>query len=251
MSKKALKERLDKEVALRNVYDEVCEDNPDPILIARQYQDEYSALICALFSYGKVASIIGFLNSVDFSLIEQGEDSIRKSLHKHYYRFQNSEDIIQFFLTLKALKVKGSLNQMFLEAYQNNHCVLEGINHLIEAMHGCNDYTSRGYRFLIGSPTHKRKGSGALKRWHMYLRWMVRKDAIDLGLWEGVDTKDLIIPLDTHTFHVAKQLKLLKRKTYDLEAAYELTAQLKKFDPSDPVKYDFALYRLGQEIYVK
>jgi uncharacterized protein (TIGR02757 family) len=81
----------------------------------------------------------------------------------------------------------------------------------------------------------------------MYLRWMVRKDNLDMGLWKKIDKKDLIMPLDTHTFNVAKRLKLLKRKSYDLKAAIELTERLKQFDSSDPVKYDFALYRLGQE----
>ena len=81
----------------------------------------------------------------------------------------------------------------------------------------------------------------------MYLRWMVRKDAIDFGLWQGVNPADLIIPLDTHTFHVARSLGLLRRKQYDLQAALELTEKLKSFDPRDPVRYDFALYRIGQE----
>jgi len=66
-------------------------------------------------------------------------------------------------------------------------------------------------------------------------------------LWDKKYIEDLIIPLDTHTFHVARKLGLLKRKTYDLEAAIELTGVLKIFDFKDPVKYDFALYRLGQE----
>ncbi|RLD41699.1 MAG: TIGR02757 family protein, partial [Bacteroidetes bacterium] len=89
--------------------------------------------------------------------------------------------------------------------------------------------------------------AGALKRWMMFLRWMVREDNIDMGLWSRVDRKDLIMPLDTHTFNVGLRLGLLKRKTYDLQAAIELTDTLKGFDENDPLKYDFAIYRLGQE----
>jgi len=81
----------------------------------------------------------------------------------------------------------------------------------------------------------------------MYLRWMVRSDSIDLGLWSGVDKGDLLMPLDTHTFKVSLKLGLLKRKTYDLKAVIELTESLKRFDSTDPIKYDFALYRIGQE----
>ena len=81
----------------------------------------------------------------------------------------------------------------------------------------------------------------------MYLRWMVRKDALDMGLWSKIDKKDLLIPLDTHTFKMSQKLKLLKRKSYDMKAVHELTERFRKWDPYDPVKYDFALYRLGQE----
>lgn len=81
----------------------------------------------------------------------------------------------------------------------------------------------------------------------MFLRWMVRKDCLDMGLWQSFDKKDLLIPLDTHTFKTARRLGLLKRKTYDLKAVLQLTDRLKSFCKEDPIKYDFALYRLGQE----
>ncbi|WP_321778370.1 DUF2400 family protein [Sulfurimonas sp.] len=81
----------------------------------------------------------------------------------------------------------------------------------------------------------------------MFLRWMVRKDNIDMGLWKNINKADLIMPLDTHTFNVSLKLGLLKRKTYDLQSAIELTQTLKIFDKDDPLKYDFALYRIGQE----
>jgi uncharacterized protein (TIGR02757 family) len=89
--------------------------------------------------------------------------------------------------------------------------------------------------------------AGTYKRYMMYLRWMVRKDSLDLGLWSKIDKKDLLMPLDTHTFKVSQRLGLLKRKTYDMKAAIEVTHRLRTFDKEDPIKYDFALYRLGQE----
>jgi len=245
---KNVKERLDKEVAFRNHLNEVSEEKPDPILIAKHYQDEYISLVCALFAYGKVESIIKFLHSLDMSLLDAEEDIIKKKLHKHYYRFQNGEDVVQFFITLSRLKKECSVNKVFLEGYTEKEDVIEGINRVLEKMHALNPYQSRGYSFLVGKVTHKRKGAGALKRWNMYLRWMVRSDNIDMGLWTGVDKKDLILPLDTHTFNMGHKLGLLKRKTYDLEAAWELTQKLKSFDKDDPIKYDFALYRLGQEL---
>jgi uncharacterized protein (TIGR02757 family) len=81
----------------------------------------------------------------------------------------------------------------------------------------------------------------------MFFRWMVRRDALDMGLWSGIDPADLIVPLDTHTHRVGLRLGLLTRRSYDMKAALELTETLRRFDPADPVRYDFALYRLGQE----
>lgn len=72
-------------------------------------------------------------------------------------------------------------------------------------------------------------------------------DCLDLGLWKNVRTADLILPLDTHTFKVSQKLGLLERKNYDLKSALLITQKLKEFDVFDPIKYDFALYRLGQE----
>lgn len=241
------KERLEHEVSFRNDINEVSDDKPDPILIAKKHQDEYISLVCALFAYGKVENIIKFLNSLDMSLLDASEDLIRQRLSEHYYRFQNAEDIIEFFITLSRLKKEISLNVLFLQGYSKNQDVIEGINTVLEKIYALNPYKSRGYGFLIGKITTKRKGAGALKRWNMYLRWMVREDNIDMGLWNGVDKKDLLLPLDTHTFNMGHKLGLLKRKTYDLEAAFELTQKLRSFDKEDPIKYDFALYRLGQE----
>ncbi len=225
----------------------MSEVRPDPILIAKKYQDEYVSLVCALFAYGKVNNIIKLLCSFDMSILDKDETVIRGKLEDFYYRFQSNEDIVQFFITLSRLKKEKSLEELFYQAYQKNSDVVEGIHALIQKFYEMNAYTSRGYQFLIGKVSTKRKGSGALKRWNMYLRWMVRKDHIDMGLWKSVNKKDLLLPLDTHTFNVGHKLGLLKRKTYDLEAAYELTQSLRKFDANDPIKYDFALYRLGQE----
>jgi uncharacterized protein (TIGR02757 family) len=90
------------------------------------------------------------------------------------------------------------------------------------------------------------KGSAA-KRINMFLRWMVRPEAtgVDFGLWKSIETEKLSCPLDVHSGNVARKLKLLKRKQNDAKAVVELDKNLRKLDPSDPVKYDFALFGLG------
>lgn len=243
----SLKTRLNREVRARNHQSELSYDRPDPLLVARRLQEPYGALLCALYGYGRADTIVRFLDSLPFELIESDEKSIRTSLQNYYYRFQNSEDVIQSVITMRRLKLHVSLGEHFFEAYAKEESVVDGLNALIETILTCNDYDSRGYRFLFGSPIKKIRGNAPMKRWMMYLRWMVRDDENDMGLFKGVKRKDLIIPLDTHTFNVSHRLGLLERKSYDLQAAIELTCKLKTFDANDPVKYDFALYRLGQE----
>jgi len=242
-----IKKRLDAEVAKRNNSDELHHTRPDPIIPARVHKDEYVSLICAMFGYGRADAIVKFLFSLDFSLLDADEGTIKNALQNHYYRFQNPQDVQAIFIALSRLKKVSSLEELFYKAYRVDGDVIEGINTLIQEIENIYEYKSRGYRFLLGSVTTKTKGAGALKRWMMYLRWMVRKDNIDMGLWSKIDKRHLIMPLDTHTFNVSKKLGLLTRKTYDLEAALELTQTLKTFDESDPIKYDFALYRIGQE----
>ncbi len=251
---KELKNLLDIEVNSRNSDTELTLDRPDPLFIAKRYNDEYISLICALFAYGKASMIIKFLDSFDFSLLDKDEDTIRKSLEGYYYRFQNSKDIQEFFIALSRLKKQTTLNEIFVEKYRINNDVCEGIDYLISKINEINAHTSQGYKFLLGSNFKRDKennikqvGNAAYKRWFMYLRWMVRHDNLDMGLWQNVSPSDLLMPLDTHTFNVSNKIGLIERKTCDLYASYLLTSKLKEFDKNDPIKYDFALYRIGQE----
>jgi len=242
-----IKTRLDKEVLKRDKEGEVSVDKLDPILVAHRYKDPTISLICALFAYGNVKQIVKFLDSLDFSLLKKSDDEIADALSSHYYRFQKSEDVIAIFIALKRVDEKTSLEELFKKGYEKDKNVIDGINSCIEEIYSLYPHKTQGYNFLVGKITKKTKGAGALKRWMMFLRWMVREDNIDMGLWKGIDKSDLIMPLDTHTFNVGLKLGLLKRKTYDLQSAIELTETLRGFDKNDPLKYDFALYRIGQE----
>ena len=247
MTLKKVKILLDNEVICRNNSAEISLDKPDPLLVATQYNDETIALICALFAYGNARLIVKFLQSLDFSLLEASDDVIRETLSSHYYRFQNAEDVTTLFIALKRLKNIESIENIFYQGYRKEENILEGLWVFIDTLKSLVPHKSRGYDFLLGSVPKKQSTMGTYKRYMMYLRWMVRKDALDLGLWSKIDKKDLLMPLDTHTFKVSQRLGLLKRKTYDMKATLELTERLKEFNPLDPIKYDFALYRLGQE----
>jgi len=249
-----IKKLLDDEVENRNNIDELSEETPDPLMIAKKNNDEYIALICALFSYGNAKLIVKFLNSLDFDLLHESDENIKSALKNHYYRFQNHEDVSAFFIAIKRLKKEKSLEEIFKTGYDKNNDVLEGISKIIQSVLEVYEYYSAGYKFLVGTPPKrdkngkiKRIGNAPYKRYNMFLRWMVRKDNLDMGLWKNVNTKDLILPLDTHTFKVSQKLGLLTRKTYDLQSAMLITEELKKFNNEDPMKYDFAIYRIGQE----
>lgn len=243
---KHLQLRLDEEVRFRNASTEISFQKPDPLLIASSFRDEYIALVCALFAYGNVRSIIAFLQCLDFGLLNSSENEIREKLNV-YYRFQTVSDVQELFITLSRMKRHNvSLEQIFYEGYRAHNDIMQGLTKLIEALYDINSYRSKGYQFLL-SKIPKMPYQTPYKRWNMYLRWMVRCDCLDLGLWKSVQTKDLLMPLDVHTFHVGKQLGLIGQKTYGFKAVLELTNVLKQFDANDPVKYDFALYRIGQE----
>lgn len=241
-----IQEYLEKQVAARNCDSELCEERPDPLMIARLYRDPHHALTCALFAYGNVKAIIAFIASLDIGLQKLSEDELRFEVKNKYYRFQKSEDVVQWFLTLQKLIAMGGAESVFMQGYRTGG-VIEGLSELIDTLYTLNPYRSQGYEFLIGKPIQSIAKASAMKRWMMYLRWMVRKDELDMGLWKSMKPSDLIMPLDTHTFNVSRRLGLLERKQCDLRAAMELTETLRQFDPLDPLKYDFALYRIGQE----
>ena len=100
---------------------------------------------------------------------------------------------------------------------------------------------TQGYCHLIPNP----RNGGALKRLNMFLRWMVRKPPVDLGLWDFIPTSKLLIPFDVHVARISREMGLLGRNSDDCKAVIELTERLKNFDSIDPVKYDFALFGYG------
>ncbi len=242
-----IKKRLEEELANRDNLEELSYDKPDPLMVAQRYNDEFIALICALFAYGNAKLIVKFLDSLDFDLLEASEDVISKELSSHYYRFQKPQDVIDIFLTIKRLKELDSIENIVYNGYKKEENLLDGLWALIDTLRSLHPSSTHGYNFYFLKRAKKIVGAGTYKRYFMYFRWMIRKSSLDMGLWSKIDKKDLIMPLDTHTFNVSRRLGLLERKSCDLKAALELTQTLKTFDFTDPVKYDFALYRLGQE----
>lgn len=241
---KDLKEFLDYHYNIKNSNDSLF-SYPDPLQIASKFKDVHISLMCALFSYGNAKAILKFLNSLEFDLLNQSEEYINKFYKDKIYRFQNSNDVKNIFITFLRMKKDLDIQEIILKGFKKNNQIIDGINELIKEIYKLNSYKSDGYEFYFGK-SFDDKAKSPYKRYNMFLRWMVRDKDIDLGLFKKLNSKDLLIPLDVHTHKISLKLGLLDRKTYDFRSVCLLTEKLREFDKDDPIKYDFALYRISQ-----
>ncbi len=230
---------------------------PDPLQFLHMFKDrndiELIGFLASVFAYGNVKQIISSLNKI--IRISEGEphkyilafDQGKEPGLKH--RFYTSDDIKVLFLLLKEAYDKfGSIEKLFMMNYSpddnNTGKALSGFsNHMLsgaEVLTGVGNL-SGGIKFMFPDPL----SGSACKRMNLFLRWMVRKDELDPGLWNGIRKDQLIIPVDTHIARIAQKLKLTRLKNISWRMAEEITENLKRFDPSDPVKYDFALCHIG------
>lgn len=240
---------------LENKYHEYCNEefiSLDPVQIPHYFSKkediEIAGFLSASIAWGqrpvilknakKLMQLMEF-DPYNFILNHTAADRIGFQDFRH--RTMLSEDILFFLKSLQHIyKNHGGLEEVFNKGYLKNK--IKGA--IIELHHAF---------FEIDHPHRTRKHisnpgeNSAAKRLNMFLRWMVRNDqsGIDFGIWKYISTADLMLPLDVHTAKNARQLGLLKRKSNDWKAVEEVTANLKQFDPLDPVKYDFALFGMG------
>ena len=227
----------------------------DPISIPHQFtkkQDiEIAGFFAAIFSWGNRTTIINKSNELmnlmdhaphDFVLNHQPKDL--KKLLQFKHRTFNSTDLLYFIHFFHHhYQQHDTLETAFTKGLQPKDINTEN------ALNGFHDYFFSLPDVPLRTNKHiaapKKKSS--CKRLSMYLRWMVRNDkkGVDFGIWKNIKPSQLIMPMDLHVLRVAKRFNLIQRKTSDWQTAVELTETLKKFDPKDPVKYDFALFALG------
>jgi uncharacterized protein (TIGR02757 family) len=175
-------------------------------------------------------------------------DNDLKPLLDFKHRTFNATDTLYFVAFLKSFYQKHpSLEDAFLVP-PDEQTVENGLIGFHNTFFGLPDFPSRTKKH-VATPVRK----STCKRLVMYLRWMVRQDkkGVDFGIWKTIKPAQLVCPCDLHVDRVARKLKLIKRKQTDWQTALELTDQLRRFDPKDPVKYDFALFGLGIEGWMK
>ena len=218
---------------------------------------ELYGFISSLFAYGNrklfikkldeifskaEGDLLGFIKNGDFSLLKGVE-----------YRFSKENDIIPIFEILSKLYNNSrGLEELFEygwiqplphpSPFEREQFFLQTVVDYFYAQ--APKTVSSGFYHMIPNPHN----GGAMKRMNMFLRWMVRKGPVDLGIWEFMQPKDLLMPLDVHVARVSREMGLLTRKSNDFKAVIELTEQLKELCPDDPVKYDFAMFAFGVEL---
>ncbi len=227
----------------------------DPISIPHQFsgkQDiEIAGLFAALLAWGQRKTIIRKCNELMQAMGNQPYDFIMnhsardlRALAGFKHRTFNETDLFYFVDALKSIyKEFKSLEPLFMMPASQDS-IEQGLANFHRRFFQLEHAPHRTRKHL---PTPERKSS--CKRINMYLRWMVRADdkGVDFGIWKKIGPSKLVCPLDLHVDRVARQLKLIRRKQTDWQTALELTGNLKKLDPDDPVKYDFALFGLGIE----
>ena len=243
-----LKYFLDEKVAYYNTPDFIAED---PISIPHEYskrQDiEIAGLFAAVFSWGlrkttikKCHELFELMDNDPYDFIMHHSSDDLKPFLKFKHRTFNATDTLYFIHWLRwYYRKENSLETAFIYQDSRMKAALTGFHHLFFSLPEA-PHRSRKH---ISTPERK----SACKRLNMYLRWMVRDDdqGVDFGLWKNLKPAHLICPCDLHVDRIARKFKLITRKQTDWRTAIELTENLKKMDPVDPIKYDFALFGLG------
>lgn len=232
--------------------------SPDPLEFPRRfikiYDIEASAFISSVFAYGNIIQIMNTLEKLHKIMNNKPYEFILKydyESNKHLFdsikhRFYTSDDIARLFCALnKIYTAYGSLKYFFLLYYFDKEKNLKNSisffsNNMLNICRG-NEKISHGVKFMFPDPY---KGS-ACKRMNLFLRWMVRKDELDFGIWSEIPASKLVIPVDTHIAKICKQLKITRLNGASWKMAEEITDNLRKFAPEDPVKYDFAICHIG------
>jgi uncharacterized protein (TIGR02757 family) len=243
-------------------YDRHPDATADPIHFARRYAGaadrEVVAFLAAALAFGRVQSV---LNTIERLLAVLGPspaafvasfDPARDArlFTPLVHRWTRGEDLAALIWILRVLlEQDGSIEQAFLAGYDATAVDVGGALDRFSARAMAVDLRpvyGRSRRRSGVSYFFPRPSSGsACKRLNLFLRWMVRRDGIDLGIWSGVSPAALVIPLDTHVIRVGQCLGLTAYRSPGWRMAADITASLRRLDPADPVKYDFAICHVG------
>ena len=235
----------------------------DPIEVVRRYPDpadrEIAAFCAAGLAFGRVASVLQSLErllavmapspAAFVSRFDPARDARQFDALGH--RWTRGRDLAALVWVLKQMvAARGSIERFFLDGYDADAAdigpALEAFSTAalcldLRRIYGARRPARTGVAYFFPKPS----GGSACKRLNLFLRWMVRHDGVDFGLWRCVSASKLIIPLDTHIVRLGRCLRLTTCTSPGWRMAAQITAALRILDPDDPVKYDFSLCHLG------
>lgn len=245
---------------------------PDPLQFVYRYSSredrEIVAFLAAALAYGRVQQIEKSLNDLfgrmgasPYVFVRDFGEAQRQKLSNFKHRFTTGEDVSDLLELLKGvLGENGGIENYFLLGYsKSDENIISALSKFCDRLletyaeaHG--GQATRGLKYLLAGPAN----GSACKRLNLFLRWMVRSDDVDTGLWRGtpnaikgvweprrIDKAKLIVPVDVHMSRLCKILGLHSLKTVSLAMAVKITEAFKEIESADPVKYDFALSRVG------
>ncbi|MGD8367663.1 MAG: TIGR02757 family protein [Desulfobacterales bacterium] len=226
--------------------------HPDPLEFLYAYDNlrdrEVAGMVAAALAYGRVAQILKSAGAVlealgptpAEALLSTSPESFSSALCGFVHRFATGAGVCALLAGIRQVLVRhGTLQGCFCKHRRaGDDTVLPALTGLAEEIRAAAG-SDPGH--LLPAPARK----SACKRLHLFLRWLVRSDAVDPGGWDRVSAAELIVPLDVHMHRVGRRLGFTDRKAGDLKTALEITDGFRRFCPEDPVRYDFALTRVG------
>jgi len=260
MREDRLRERLDE---LYRQYDHRFV-TPDPLEFVRAQASaadrEVVGLLASALAFGTVGQIKASIGRVLLALGPRPAEAVLRlhparfaaRLASFKHRWSDGRDVAcLLFFARQMLRGSGSIEAFFAEGLDGSDGAMDAALRSFAAralaldhggLYGKGRLPPRaGVRYFFPSPA---QGS-ACKRLNLYLRWMVRRDGVDLGVWSSVSPASLVIPLDVHIYAISRRVRLTRYKSAGWAMAKDITRKLRRLDPRDPVKYDFALHRMG------
>jgi uncharacterized protein (TIGR02757 family) len=244
-----LRQRLD---TLVETFD-VSTIAPDPLQLVLRYTDsrdqEVAGLLAGAFAYGRADIVVANIGRVLDRMVPSPYEYLvkfdRAEAKRRFagfaHRFHKTPELVDLLARIAgAIREHGTLGELFRICYDDDDPDIgPSLTRFVEALIG--QRKTKALDYLLTSPAN----GSACKRMNLFLRWMVRRTPPDLGIWTFADPAKLVMPVDTHVHRIATFLGLNERKTPDWKTARALTNRLARFDRADPVRYDFAICRLG------
>jgi len=238
-----------------------AESATDPIQIVRRFKNpadrEVVGFCASALAFGRVASVLQSIERL-VRLMEPSPAAFVRAFEPKLHgarikplvhRWTRGDDLVALLIILRSMLEAGSIERYFAEGYDREApdvaAALESFSRRalsvdLRAAYG-NRRCHPGVAYFFPRPS---SGSGC-KRLNLFLRWMVRNDAVDLGVWSTIPAAKLIVPLDTHVIRLGRCLKLTRYASPGWKMAADITDSLRALDPDDPVKYDFSLCHIG------